>query len=86
MARRALLLHTSEMMSQRKGVSLTQRNLAAFVQNIRVVYLFVETDALVVTLPLFHVHMMMCAVLSSVAFGADVTGYLPHCDGACGRR
>jgi acyl-CoA synthetase (AMP-forming)/AMP-acid ligase II len=69
----ALFLHTSGTTSRPKGVPLTQRNLAASVQNIRAVYRFVETDATVVTLPLFHVHGLMCALLSSLASGAAVT-------------
>lgn len=68
----ALFLHTSGTTSRPKGVPLTQRNLAASVQNIRAVYRFVETDATVVTLPLFHVHGLMCALLSSLASGASV--------------
>ena len=69
----ALFLHTSGTTSRPKGVPLTQRNLAASVQNIRAVYRFVETDATVVTLPLFHVHGLMCALLSSLASGASAT-------------
>ncbi|CAM0901649.1 unnamed protein product [Alopecurus aequalis] len=69
----ALFLHTSGTTSRPKGVPLTQRNLAASVQNIRAAYRFVETDATVVTLPLFHVHGLMCALLSSLASGASVT-------------
>uniref|UniRef100_A0ACD5Z1W6 Uncharacterized protein n=1 Tax=Avena sativa TaxID=4498 RepID=A0ACD5Z1W6_AVESA len=69
----ALFLHTSGTTSRPKGVPLTQRNLAASVQNIRAVYRFVETDATVVTLPLFHVHGLLCALLSSLASGAAVT-------------
>lgn len=69
----ALFLHTSGTTSRPKGVPLTQRNLAASVQNIRAAYRFVETDATVVTLPLFHVHGLMCALLSSLASGAAVT-------------
>jgi acyl-CoA synthetase (AMP-forming)/AMP-acid ligase II len=69
----ALFLHTSGTMSRPKGVPLTQHNLAASVQNIRAVYRFVETDATVVTMPLFHVHGLMCALLSSLASGAAVT-------------
>uniref|UniRef100_A0A453DIB3 4-coumarate--CoA ligase n=1 Tax=Aegilops tauschii subsp. strangulata TaxID=200361 RepID=A0A453DIB3_AEGTS len=68
----ALFLHTSGTTSRPKGVPLTQRNLAASVQNIRAVYRFAETDATVVTLPLFHVHGLMCALLSSLASGASV--------------
>uniref|UniRef100_A0ACD5Y942 Uncharacterized protein n=1 Tax=Avena sativa TaxID=4498 RepID=A0ACD5Y942_AVESA len=69
----ALFLHTSGTTSRPKGVPLTQRNLAASVRNIRAVYRFVETDATVVTLPLFHVHGLLCALLSSLAAGAAVT-------------
>ena len=69
----ALFLHTSGTTSRPKGVPLTQRNLAASVQNIRAVYRFVESDATVVTLPLFHVHGLMCALLSSLASGASAT-------------
>jgi acyl-CoA synthetase (AMP-forming)/AMP-acid ligase II len=45
----ALFLHTSGTTSWPKGVPLTQRNLAASVQNIRAAYRFAETDAKVVT-------------------------------------
>jgi acyl-CoA synthetase (AMP-forming)/AMP-acid ligase II len=76
------LLHTFETTIQCKGVSLTQRNLAASMQNICVVYLFVVTDARVVKLPLFHVHGLMCVVLSFLAFDVDVTGDLPRREGA----
>ncbi|TVU16649.1 hypothetical protein EJB05_40224, partial [Eragrostis curvula] len=69
----ALFLHTSGTTSRPKGVPLTQGNLAASVQNIRSVYRLVETDATVVVLPLFHVHGLLCALLSSLASGAAVT-------------
>lgn len=69
----ALFLHTSGTTSRPKGVPLTQRNLAASVQNIRGVYRLVETDATVVVLPLFHVHGLLCGLLSSLASGASVT-------------
>ncbi|PWZ11701.1 Oxalate--CoA ligase [Zea mays] len=68
----ALFLHTSGTTSRPKGVPLKQRNLAASVQNIRSVYRLAETDATVVVLPLFHVHGLLCALLSSLASGASV--------------
>ncbi|KAL6651650.1 hypothetical protein ACP70R_010575 [Stipagrostis hirtigluma subsp. patula] len=68
----ALFLHTSGTTSRPKGVPLTQGNLAASVQNIRSVYRLAETDATVVVLPLFHVHGLLCALLSSLASGASV--------------
>jgi oxalate---CoA ligase len=68
----ALFLHTSGTTSRPKGVPLKQRNLAASVRNIRSVYRLAETDATVVVLPLFHVHGLLCALLSSLASGASV--------------
>ncbi|OEL32489.1 Oxalate--CoA ligase [Dichanthelium oligosanthes] len=68
----ALFLHTSGTTSRPKGVPLTQGNLAASVQNIRSVYRLAETDATVVVLPLFHVHGLLCGLLSSLASGASV--------------
>ncbi|KAL5214929.1 hypothetical protein ABZP36_004081 [Zizania latifolia] len=69
----ALFLHTSGTTSRPKGVPLTQRNLAASVQNIRSVYHLTETDATVIVLPLFHVHGLLCGLLASLASGASVT-------------
>ncbi|CAN6250723.1 unnamed protein product [Urochloa humidicola] len=69
----ALFLHTSGTTSRPKGVPLTQGNLAASVLNIRSVYRLSESDATVVVLPLFHVHGLLCALLSSLASGASAT-------------
>ncbi|KAF2936606.1 hypothetical protein DAI22_04g314400 [Oryza sativa Japonica Group] len=69
----ALFLHTSGTTSRPKGVPLTQRNLAASVQNIRAVYRLTEADATVIVLPLFHVHGLLCGLLASLASGASVT-------------
>lgn len=68
----ALFLHTSGTTSRPKGVPLTQGNLAASVGNIRSVYRLTEEDATVVVLPLFHVHGLLCGLLSSLASGASV--------------
>ncbi|KAK3141105.1 hypothetical protein QOZ80_4BG0329630 [Eleusine coracana subsp. coracana] len=68
-----LFLHTSGTTSRPKGVPLTQANLAASVHNIRSVYRLAETDATVIVLPLFHVHGLLCGLLSSLASGAAVT-------------
>ncbi|XP_062186302.1 oxalate--CoA ligase-like [Phragmites australis] len=69
----ALFLHTSGTTSRPKGVPLTQGNLAASVQNISSVYRLAETDATVIVLPLFHVHGLLCGLLSSLASGASVS-------------
>ncbi|THU47896.1 hypothetical protein C4D60_Mb09t20500 [Musa balbisiana] len=68
----ALFLHTSGSTSRPKGVPLTQRNLAASVKNIRSVYRLSETDSTVIVLPLFHVHGLVAALLSSLSAGAAV--------------
>ncbi|KAG6466564.1 hypothetical protein ZIOFF_075652 [Zingiber officinale] len=69
----ALFLHTSGTTSRPKGVPLTQLNLAASVKNIRSVYRLRETDSTVIVLPLFHVHGLVAALLSSLSGGAAVT-------------
>ncbi|KAG6513599.1 probable CoA ligase CCL9 [Zingiber officinale] len=69
----ALFLHTSGTTSRPKGVPLTQLNLAASVKNIRSVYRLTETDSTVIVLPLFHVHGLVAALLSSLSAGASVT-------------
>ncbi|KAJ0963805.1 hypothetical protein J5N97_028927 [Dioscorea zingiberensis] len=69
----ALFLHTSGTTSRPKGVPLSQLNLATSVQNIRSVYRLTESDSTVIVLPLFHVHGLLAALLSSLASGAAVT-------------
>ncbi|XP_021895309.1 oxalate--CoA ligase-like [Carica papaya] len=68
----ALFLHTSGTTSRPKGVPLTQLNLAASVSNIKSVYKFTESDSTVIVLPLFHVHGLMTALLSSLLAGGAV--------------
>ncbi|KAK7279946.1 hypothetical protein RJT34_25007 [Clitoria ternatea] len=68
----ALFLHTSGTTSRPKGVPLTQHNLASSVENIKSVYRLTESDSTVIVLPLFHVHGLIAALLSSLAAGAAV--------------
>ncbi|KAL2334707.1 hypothetical protein Fmac_015920 [Flemingia macrophylla] len=68
----ALFLHTSGTTSRPKGVPLTQHNLLSSVNNIKSVYRLTESDSTVVVLPLFHVHGLIAALLSSLAAGAAV--------------
>lgn len=68
----ALFLHTSGTTSRPKGVPLTQHNLASSVENIKSVYRLTESDSTVIVLPLFHVHGLLAALLSSLAAGASV--------------
>ncbi|KAL9240456.1 hypothetical protein vseg_014673 [Gypsophila vaccaria] len=69
----ALFLHTSGTTSRPKGVPLTQLNLLSSVNNIKSVYKLTESDSTVIVLPLFHVHGLMCGLLSSLGAGAAVT-------------
>ncbi|KAK9724615.1 hypothetical protein RND81_05G086900 [Saponaria officinalis] len=69
----ALFLHTSGTTSRPKGVPLTQFNLLSSVNNIKSVYRLTESDSTVIVLPLFHVHGLMCGLLSSLGAGAAVT-------------
>ncbi|KAK7270856.1 hypothetical protein RJT34_26338 [Clitoria ternatea] len=68
----ALFLHTSGTTSRPKGVPLTQHNLVSSVRNIASVYRLTESDSTVVVLPLFHVHGLICGLLSSLGAGAAV--------------
>lgn len=68
----ALFLHTSGTTSRPKGVPLTQHNLFSSVRNIQSVYRLTESDSTVIVLPLFHVHGLICGLLSSIGAGAAV--------------
>ncbi|KNA11856.1 hypothetical protein SOVF_131270 [Spinacia oleracea] len=69
----SLFLHTSGTTSRPKGVPLSQLNLFSTVRNIKSVYKLTESDSTVIVLPLFHVHGLMAALLSSLGAGAAVT-------------
>ncbi|GMH08986.1 hypothetical protein Nepgr_010826 [Nepenthes gracilis] len=68
----ALFLHTSGTTSRPKGVPLTQINLLSSVRNIKSVYKLTESDSTVLVLPLFHVHGLICGLLSSLNAGGAV--------------
>jgi len=69
---KALFLHTSGTTSRPKGVPLTQLNLAASTQHIIEVYELSPSDLTVIVLPLFHVHGLVAALLSSMVSGGTV--------------
>ncbi len=68
----ALFLHTSGTTSRPKGVPLTHANLMASIQNIAAHYRLSPNDIGLVVMPLFHVHGLMGATLSSFWSGATV--------------
>jgi acyl-CoA synthetase (AMP-forming)/AMP-acid ligase II len=68
----ALFLHTSGTTSRPKGVPLTHANLMASVRNIAGHYRLGPTDVGLVVMPLFHVHGLIGATLSSLYAGATI--------------
>jgi acyl-CoA synthetase (AMP-forming)/AMP-acid ligase II len=68
----ALFLHTSGTTSRPKGVPLTHGNLMASLSNISSHYQLSPVDIGLVVMPLFHVHGLIGATLSSLYAGARI--------------
>jgi acyl-CoA synthetase (AMP-forming)/AMP-acid ligase II len=68
----ALILHTSGTTSRPKMVPLTQRNITASARHIVGTLNLSPDDTCLNIMPLFHIHGLMAAVLSSLAAGAQV--------------
>jgi len=68
----ALLLHTSGTTARPKLVPLTQRNLCASARNIATTVGLTPRDRCLNVMPLFHIHGLVGAVLSSLSAGASV--------------
>jgi acyl-CoA synthetase (AMP-forming)/AMP-acid ligase II len=68
----ALVLHTSGTTSRPKIVPLLQRNLAASARHIRTTLALGPTDRCLNIMPLFHIHGLIAAVLSSLAAGGSI--------------
>ena len=68
----ALVLHTSGTTSRPKIVPLSQRNICASAANIAGTLALTPDDCCLNIMPLFHIHGLMAAVLSSVGAGASV--------------
>jgi acyl-CoA synthetase (AMP-forming)/AMP-acid ligase II len=68
----ALVLHTSGTTSRPKIVPLTQANLCASAAHIMRTLKLTPADKCLNIMPLFHIHGLMAATLSSVAAGASV--------------
>ncbi|MBI1733151.1 MAG: AMP-binding protein [Gammaproteobacteria bacterium] len=66
----ALVLHTSGTTSRPKIVLLSQRNLCAAARNIVASLSLTSADCCLNIMPLFHIHGLIAAVLSSLAAGA----------------
>lgn len=68
----ALVLHTSGTTSRPKLVSLTQANLVASADNIQAALQLTPEDRGLNVMPLFHIHGLVGALLSSIAAGGQV--------------
>lgn len=68
----ALILHTSGTTARPKMVPLTHSNLLASAQNIKTVLALSGGDRCLNVMPLFHIHGLMGALLSSISTGASV--------------
>ncbi|WFD05091.1 oxalate--CoA ligase [Malassezia vespertilionis] len=68
----ALVLHTSGTTGRPKAVPLTQKNLCATMHNIQDSYALTQKDKTFLVMPLFHVHGLVCGLLSSLHAGGAV--------------
>ncbi|MBS7789031.1 acyl--CoA ligase [Roseococcus sp. SDR] len=68
----ALVLHTSGTTARPKIVPLSQRNITASARHIGAALELSENDCCLNIMPLFHIHGLIAAVLSSVAAGGAV--------------
>lgn len=68
----SFVLHTSGTTGRPKAVPLLHRNLLASVRNIIGTYRLTETDVSYVVMPLFHVHGLVCGLLSALGAGGAV--------------
>ncbi|MCI0834973.1 MAG: AMP-binding protein [Chloroflexi bacterium] len=68
----ALFLHTSGTTSRPKGVPLTHANLMASINNIKNHYELTPDDTSIIVMPLFHVHGLMGAALSTLNSGGSL--------------
>jgi acyl-CoA synthetase (AMP-forming)/AMP-acid ligase II len=68
----ALVLHTSGTTSRPKIVPLAQKNVAASAQNILTSLELTSADTCLNIMPLFHIHGLIAAVLSSIRAGATI--------------
>ena len=68
----ALVLHTSGTTSRPKIVPLTQANLCVSADNIRDTLRLQERDRCLNVMPLFHIHGLVGAMLSSISAGASL--------------
>lgn len=69
----ALVLHTSGTTSRPKIVPLSQRNICASANNVAASLALTSEDRCLNVMPLFHIHGLIAAVLSSLSAGAFIS-------------
>jgi len=68
----AFVLHTAGTTSRPKIVPLTHSNICTAAHNLRLAFQLVESDRCLNVLPLFHVHALQTALLTSLVAGASI--------------
>ncbi|ROT41508.1 peroxisomal-coenzyme A synthetase [Sodiomyces alkalinus F11] len=68
----ALVLHTSGTTSRPKVVPLTHANLTRTMKNIQQTYQLTDKDRTMLVMPLFHVHGLLCALLTPLYSGGSM--------------
>ncbi|WFD21775.1 oxalate--CoA ligase [Malassezia equina] len=68
----ALILHTSGTTGRPKAVPLSHKNMLATMHNIQRTYELTPNDKTYLVMPLFHVHGLMCGLLSTLFSGGCV--------------
>ncbi len=68
----AFVLHTAGTTSRPKIVPLTHTNICTAAHNLRLAFQLVESDRCLNVLPLFHVHALQTALLTSLVAGASI--------------
>ncbi|MEO0769864.1 MAG: AMP-binding protein [Cyanobacteria bacterium J06649_4] len=68
----ALILHTSGTTSRPKMVPLTHQNLCTSAHNVKTVLALSDSDRCLNVMPLFHIHGLIGALLSSIAAGGSI--------------
>ncbi|WFD18096.1 oxalate--CoA ligase [Malassezia caprae] len=68
----ALILHTSGTTGRPKAVPLSHKNLVSTMHNIQRTYQLTPEDKTYLVMPLFHVHGLLCGLLSTLLSGGSV--------------
>jgi len=68
----AMYMHTSGTTSRPKRVQITHENICGSLHNIQRTYELTDSDSTLLVMPLFHVHGLIAALLTSLATGGTI--------------